>query len=250
MTMLPNGMPPERGGTARDRGRNGVGRPSFAHHRLDLRESRLRKAFRLIAELEKGVLLDIGCGDGAFAVQFLPLGWTVMGVEAEEAAVERARARKISAHVHDVEGSRLPFGDGTVDCVFAGEVIEHLIDTDHFLGECRRVLRPGGRLVLTTPNLASLENRLRLLFGRYPMWMDHSLAGTGHLRYYTPRILTAQLGLHGFVVERHLGNWVPIVPQRWLDDRGAPWLTFIGDLLPSLAMGIIVRARRGDGPIP
>jgi SAM-dependent methyltransferase len=118
------------------------------------------------------------------------------------------------------------------------------LDTDHLLAEMARVLRPDGALVITTPNLASLENRLRLVFGRYPMWMDIGVEGTGHLRYYTPRMLRHQLGRHGLRVERHVGNWVPFVPQRLLDDRRAPWLAVTGDWWPSLAMGILMKARR------
>jgi hypothetical protein len=102
-------------------------------------------------------------------------------------------------------------------------------------------------LIVTTPNLASFENRVRLLFGRYPMWMDHRVAGAGHLRYYTPRVLRAQLAAHGFRVERHVGNWVPVVPQRWMDDRRFPWLAVTGDWWPSLAMAIVMKGRRVGG---
>jgi hypothetical protein len=49
------------------------------------------------------------------------------------------------------------------------------------------------------------------------------------------------------VVERHRGNWVPFVPQRFLDDVKAPWLAFTGDWLPGLAMDILMKARRRDG---
>jgi hypothetical protein len=83
--------------------------------------------------------------------------------------------------------------------------------------------------------------------GRYPMWMDHRVAGTGHLRYYTPRLLKAHLAQHGFRVEQHLGNWVPFVPQRWLDDRRFPWLAKTGDWFPALSMGILMKARREPG---
>src|SRR5436309_14968836 len=122
----------------------------------------------------------------------------------------------------------------------------HVLVTDPLLAEIASVLRPGGALVVTTPNLASLENRVRLLLGRYPMWMDVGVERTGHLRYYTPRMLRHQLGRHGLRVERHVGNWVPLVPQRFLDDRTAPWLGVTGDWFPSLAMGILMTARR-DG---
>jgi 2-polyprenyl-3-methyl-5-hydroxy-6-metoxy-1,4-benzoquinol methylase len=217
---------------------------SYAGHRLDFSESRLRKLAALVQEEPRGRLLDIGCADGTFAARLAADGWRVEGVEREPAQVEAAARRGVAAQALDFGCRPFPWSNGTFDAVVAGEVIEHVLDTDHLLGEIARVLRSGGALLITTPNLASFENRLRLLWGRYPMWMDVGLEGSGHVRYYTPRILAAQLARHGLAVERHVGNWVPFVPQRWLDDRRAPWLSITGDWWPSLAMDIIMKARR------
>jgi 2-polyprenyl-3-methyl-5-hydroxy-6-metoxy-1,4-benzoquinol methylase len=217
---------------------------SYANHRLDLRESRLKKLVGLLAEERPGRLLDVGCAGGELAALLGTFGWQVEGVEREPALVEAARARGISVRRADFDQEPLPWDQETFDAAVAGEVIEHVIDTDHLLGELARILRPGGVLVVTTPNLASLENRIRLLLGRYPVWMDCGVQGTGHLRYYTPRVLRRQLENHGFRVERHVGNWVPLLPQRWIDDRKFPWLTVTGDWWPSLAMAILMKARR------
>lgn len=96
------------------------------------------------------------------------------------------------------------------DLVFAGEVIEHLVDTGHFLSEVNRVLRTGGTFIITTPNLVSLENRIRALFGKYPKWMDYDLNGIGHIRAYTPKVLKEQFIKYGFKIEKHFGNFLPI----------------------------------------
>lgn len=224
-------------------------RTCYAGHRVDLRESRLRKLADLLAAERPGRLLDVGCAAGEFAAQAIAQGWRVDGVEREPALAEAARARGVSVHVGDFDTGSLPWESSTFDAAVAGEVIEHLVDTDHLLAEMARLVRPGGVLIVTTPNLASLENRVRLLFGRYPMWMDHRVEGAGHLRYYTPRILKAHLQTHGFRVERHVGNWVPVVPQRWADDRRFPWLARTGDWFPSLAMGILMKARRVSGDL-
>jgi 2-polyprenyl-3-methyl-5-hydroxy-6-metoxy-1,4-benzoquinol methylase len=227
-----------------------VSRTPYGEHRTDLGESRLRKMLRLLADEPRGRLLDVGCAGGELASALGALGWTVEGVEREPALIEAARERGIEVRRLDFEGEAFPWEAQTFAAVVAGEVIEHVIDTDHLLREVARVLRPDGVLIVTTPNLASLENRLRLLVGRYPMWMDHRVAGTGHLRYYTPGVLRAQLAQHGFRVERHVGNWVPFLPQRWLDDRRAPWLSVTGDWWPSLAMDILMKARRDAGRSP
>ena len=118
----------------------------------------------------------------------------------------------------------LPISNACLDAVFAGEIIEHLVDTDSFIAEIARVLRPGGHTVITTPNLASFENRLRLLAGIYPLWVDHRVGGEGHVRAYTPRVLKKQLAQHGLVVTAHVGNWVPFLPQLIADDVREPWL--------------------------
>ncbi|HEV8306496.1 MAG TPA: class I SAM-dependent methyltransferase [Methylomirabilota bacterium] len=219
-------------------------RTSYADHRLDLRESRLTKLLALLADERRGRLLDIGCAAGELAELLQTLGWQAEGVDREPALVERARGRGIAVRRADFERDPLPWDSATFDAAVAGEVIEHVIDTDHLLHEAARVLRPNGVLIVTTPNLASLENRVRLLLGRYPMWMDHGIEGSGHLRYYTPGLLQRQLEQHGFRVERHVGNWVPFLPQRWVDDRKWPWLAVTGDWWPSLAMGILMKARR------
>jgi methionine biosynthesis protein MetW len=223
------------------------GRTDYAQHRVDLRESRIRKLLRLLEAEPPGRLLDVGCAGGELAALLATRGWRVEGAEAEPALVEAARARGVETRAVDLDRGALPWPDGAFDAAVAAEVIEHVIDTDHVLAEIARVLRPGGALVITTPNLASLENRLRLLLGRYPMWMDVGVEGTGHVRYYTPRMLRHQLARHGLHVERHVGNWVPLVPQRVLDDRRAPWLAVTGDWWPSLAMGILMKARRAGG---
>ena len=219
-------------------------RTDYGHHRVDLRESRIRKLLALLDGEPRGRLLDVGCAAGELGVLLAARGWSVAGVDREPALVAAARERGIDARHCDFGEMLLPWPDGAVDAVVLAEVIEHVLDTDHVLTEIARVLRSGGALVVTTPNLASLENRVRLLLGRYPMWMDIRVEGTGHVRYYTPRMLRAHLRRHGFHVEQHVGNWVPFVPQRFLDDRRAPWLAVTGDWFPSLAMGILMRARR------
>ena len=62
--------------------------------------------------------------------------------------------------------SRFPYPEEFFDIVHAGEAIEHLYDTDSFVQECRRVLKKGGKLIITTPNTLSLPRRILYFFGR------------------------------------------------------------------------------------
>ena len=220
-------------------------RERFREFVSELGESRLRKASQLILQERPGRMLDIGCGDGAFGRLFVGRGFQVHGVDLTRNLVALARSNGLQALVHDVATSPLPYRGDAFDVVFAGEVIEHLVDTTAFLQDIRRVLRPGGVLVLTTPNLASFENRIRLLLGLYPRWVEYKLeGGHGHLRAYTARSLLRHLADTGFAVERHVGNWVPFIPQRYADDVRYPALAWTGTLMPSLSMDTIVKARK------
>jgi 2-polyprenyl-3-methyl-5-hydroxy-6-metoxy-1,4-benzoquinol methylase len=214
----------------------------------ELRESRLKKCVRIIDRLSPGRMLDIGCSTGDWSAHWQSQGWQCAGIDIDRAHVEIASHRGIDARYCDLNRDPLPFEDQSFDLIFAGEVIEHLVDTDAFLQELHRCLRPGGSVLITTPNLASFENRLRLVLGIYPIWLNYNLAGSGHVRAYTPGILKKQLRDHGFRITRHKGNWVPFIPQHFTDDIKQPWLAFTGDLFPSLAMDIIMLAERTGQP--
>ena len=101
------------------------------------------------------VVLEVGCGSGnlLFEGPRLPAR-TVVGVDASLAALRFCISRRRDSHVHfsRAAGERLPFRDHSVDLVILVEVIEHLPEPALTLREVARVLRPGGRLVMTTPN--------------------------------------------------------------------------------------------------
>lgn len=216
---------------------------------FDFREGRLKRCIGIIEKLGPGVLLDLGCSTGDWASYWAGQGWKCLAVDINADAVEAARAKGIDAKVCDLNSERLPFEDNSVDLVFAGELIEHLLDTDGFLREAHRVLKPGGHLLLTTPNLSSFENRLRLLLGFYPMWINYRFdEGAGHVRAYTAKVLKSQLAEHSFSVIKHTGNWVPFLPQKFTDDVKWPFLSITGSLLPNLAMDIIILARKNVEP--
>lgn len=214
----------------------------------EMRESRLKKCIKVMKSLKPGRLLDIGCSSGDWATYWTNLGWECSGVDIDRDHVAIARQRGIDAKHCDLNHDPLPFEDQSFDLIFAGEVIEHLIDTDGFLRELQRCVRPGGAVLVTTPNLVSFENRVRILLGIYPIWVNYNLAGSGHVRAYTLRVLKRQLREYGFQVVVHKGNWVPFVPQRFLNDINMPVLAITGDIFPSLSMDIIMLARREGTP--
>ncbi len=108
----------------------------------------------LLDELRPGErVLDIGCGAGDFTALLSEAGAEAIGVDVARSALRRAGSRHpgLDFRLAPIDGP-LPFADNAFDLVWAGEVIEHVADTAQWLSEVRRVLVPGGRLLLTTQN--------------------------------------------------------------------------------------------------
>jgi len=144
-----------------------------------------------IAEVK---ILDVGCADGSFAKFLKQQGYDVYGIDISSKAINQAVKSGIKASQCDVEQG-INFLDNFFDIVIASEVIEHLYDTDYFLQQLKRITKDDGYLLLSTPNLASLKNRIRLLFGRYPQYSEFRLGKnqSGHIRNYTVNTLKLQL---------------------------------------------------------
>lgn len=188
-------------------------------------------------------VLDVGCGRGEFLQRF-PASVRRAGLDCLPST---SIAPGIEYHQQDLS-LELPWGDDEFDAVFAGEVIEHLLDTAAFLWECRRVLRSSGILVLTTPNLAYWRNLLQWLRKQQFFFVDHRAGENGHVRYFAPRTLAALLGQCGFVVEKlfSVGD-LPTSRNPWL--RGTGRLIQAG--FPLRNLSLIAKARRTAGcPAP
>jgi 2-polyprenyl-3-methyl-5-hydroxy-6-metoxy-1,4-benzoquinol methylase len=158
-------------------------------------EERERTAISLLAPSvadDAGEFLDVGCGDGFFMreldreLELTGREWRLTGVDFSEYQLELAGRLPYSFRRCNLEDA-IPFGDACFDVVFAGEIIEHLYNPDYLLEECRRVVKPGGHLVVTTPNLQAWYNRALFLFGVQPIFYETSTkttaVGAGPLRW-------------------------------------------------------------------
>jgi len=128
-------------------------------------------------------LLDIGCGDGSFLREMAHRGWQVSGVDFDSEAVALTRARHgLDVRVGTAES--VAASGEKYDVVTASHVIEHVPDPIQFLRNCGRLLRPGGRVILRTPNSASFGHRK---YGRD--W--RGLEPPRHLQLFTTLSLSA-----------------------------------------------------------
>jgi SAM-dependent methyltransferase len=162
-----------------------------------------RRRALLLRELRPGDrVLDLGCGAGRFVAALHRAGADAVGVELSVAALERARRVAPGADLRLVEpGGALPLGHGEIDLVWCSEVLEHVADTGGFLTEVRRVLRPGGRLLVTVPDHGRAKRTL-LALARFEAHYDPL---GQHLRFYTRRSLARTLEATGFTELRLRG---------------------------------------------
>lgn len=126
-------------------------------------------------------VLDVGCGDGGFLAHVAThvdderVRW--VGVDYSEYQLAKAARLPYEFHQCDL-GEGIPLPDASMDLVHAAEVIEHLSNPDLLVEECARVLRTGGHLLLTTPNLHAWYNRLLFPAGIQPIFYETSSRST------------------------------------------------------------------------
>jgi SAM-dependent methyltransferase len=152
----------------------------------------LRRA-SLLNEVRAGDrALDLGSGAGEFTAVLAHAGAQPVGIEVAEAALARARLLnpQLDFRLAPIDGP-LPLEDNSFDLVWSSEVIEHVADTARWLSEVRRVLAPGGRLLLSTPS----HGRLRVALGGIERF---SQPLGDHLHLYTRASLRALLQDFGF----------------------------------------------------
>lgn len=190
----------------------------------------------LVAEWPRGRVLDVGAGSGALAVRLQQAGFQV---SACDLFPDQFRAPGIPFSVANVSES-LPFPDGSFDAITCLETIEHLEDQFRFVREAARVLAPGGRILITTPNILSLASRWQYFWtGFFPLaprpMKEHSRAPVhDHIHLLTYYELRYALRAAGFVIETaatdrlrrhalvHLWAWPKIWAETHLALRKEP----------------------------
>ena len=152
--------------------------------------------------------LDVGCGDGGTSGLWLAQhGCRYRGVDISHSAVAQARAAGLDASVIGDAGD-LPFDDNSFAGLLAVEVLEHLFEPQQAAAEFHRVLKPGGILFVSLPNVAYWRRRLELLLiGRFdPLGDDLSVEQPWrdpHIRFFTPKTLGRMLTRAGFSTDTH-----------------------------------------------
>ena len=197
---------------------------------VPLNERRHRAHAKLLDAVGTGQrVLDVGCSSGYLARPLRDRGNTIVGLELDPAAAHEAEAFCERVLVGDVETMDLDLESGSFDVVLGGDVVEHLRDPAATLMRLRPLLRPGGRLILSTPNVANWAVRLSLLAGRW-RYTDRGILDRSHTHLFTRTTLAETLVHAGYRVER-IDFTVPLPGDSdLLDGIGRA----VGRLRPSL----------------
>ena len=205
------------------------------------------KILKLLRGIRSGNLLDIGCGNGSFTIECARVigAKELCGIEIAEEKAKEAKSKGIEVLVRDASAN-FPFDDEYFEVIVANQVLEHVIDIDNMLRESKRVLKRDGVLVLSTPNLCSLLQRLLVFVGRQPTTLHVSeiqvgnflkgVKASGHVHAFSPPALSDLVQYHGFKIERFVG--VGFYPF------GAGLARVLAKLSRNTSVYLIVKARK------
>lgn len=184
-------------------------------------------------------ILDIASNDGYLASYYAKYGNVTVN-EINEEGIDICKQRGLEC----IEGDffKIPAQyNGKFDVIIAGDIIEHVFDTDEFLNKINLMLKSGGVLLLVTANVASLGRRIMLLFGFNPFLEFSTLLpykeyNVGHIRYYTLKNLRSQLEFSKFSNIKNTGDRVNFSNKLYS--------RFLAKLFPTFARNIFVYAEK------
>jgi 2-polyprenyl-3-methyl-5-hydroxy-6-metoxy-1,4-benzoquinol methylase len=187
------------------------------------------------------VVFEGGVSSGYFAQAITLAGREVDGHELDPSAAVAAKEHCRQVWVGDLQDFGVTEELGEYQVLLFGDTLEHIVDPVTVLQRLRRHLTPGGRLVVSVPNVANWAIRLQLAAGRF-RYTDRGILDRTHLRFYTASTLAEMVTEAGFAVDRvQAAVPMPGVTQ----ERACRLVHMVGNLRPSLfAYNLILTAHR------
>jgi SAM-dependent methyltransferase len=196
------------------------------------------------ARIKRGI--DIGCKPEMTGIMRKKLNAQIIGTNITK------RGMKGKDFVCLDANKPLPYKPGNFDFVYCGEIIEHVYDSDLLMAEIKRVLRKGGILVITTPNLASFWNRFFLLFGYQPHL--YAMSGKkvygnpflkfdlfiGHIKVFTYKALVEFVEDNGFKILNRWGEYI----HNPTDNKIRSLLRFVFSKFISLSEDVVLICKK------
>lgn len=168
-------------------------------------ENRLSAILRLLEteDINRKRVLDVGCGTGMVSSSLLSrYNCEVYGVDIHKRALKLAANRGLFTSCVNIEKGNLPFTSSVFDVVIFSEVIEHLVNYHHVLDEIHRVMVPRGVLILSTPNLCSAQNIMKVIVGEDVIPIYNRGCDDVHIRLFSFKSINTLLEQHGYKVDK------------------------------------------------
>jgi len=193
----------------------------------------VRGYFRSLSEIS---ILECGICSGGLADMLNKEGADCYGIDINPRDIPGIK-------IYQADLNRgFPAFNRSFDIIFAGEIMEHLFDDRKFIRSCNKLLKPGGLLIVTVPNLGFIVNRLLILFGKMPMFSYAPF----HYHIYTKRTLQGLLGGEGFRILKLSSSHLLFSTRR---NKSGRIFEVLGDLFPSLGAHLIAYAQKVEqGP--
>lgn len=198
---------------------------------------RIEKILNLIGHHKK--VLDIGCGDGFISELIAKNENDVVGIEIAENAIRKCKKKKITVIDADLNSDWYKKINQKFDVIVAGEIIEHIFDTDKFLQNIEKVMKKNGSVIITTPNLASFGRRIYLALGISPLMETTARKlDAGHIRYFTFKTLEKLLLENGLKIRNYQSDRVNFQSKGIFSSK------FLAQIFPKIGRTIIVECVR------
>ncbi len=195
-------------------------------------------------------VLDVGCATGYLAAALNKQGCRVSGIEYDPEAAEEARPHLVQLVVGDIAETDLltVFGEQSFDALVFGDVLEHLTRPEQVLRSALPLLRPGGAVVISVPNVTHGALRLALLEGRWT-YTPVGLLDETHVRFFTRGSLAAMLENAGLQVDEARATVLdPLQTEVQIDDEAIPRgiVQWVRDQPDAMVYQFVVRAVAGN----
>ncbi len=185
---------------------------------------RMDKVLELAGLSRHKLVLDVGCGRGEFARELRKRDCGVVGIDISPVVIENSKKFLNKSFCFNLEQERWPVELTSMrfDLIMASEIIEHLFNPEDFFKKIRNLIKPGGEMIITTPNFLFWKNRLKMFFGKFE-YEENSLLDFGHVRFFSKKSLERYFDITGFKI-KETRHFYPNLYRRHLN--------FLGDILP------------------
>lgn len=204
----------------------------------DKRINLMRRYLDALLENRKNKLkiLDVGCADGVIFKDYTPKA-DFYGIDIAEPLLKKAQKNGYKTFLLDIEQQKLPFKNEFFDVIIAGEMIEHVVNTDWFMCEINRVLKKNGYLIISIPNINQWISLFMMIFFDLPPRYSARFRAP-HVRDFTFKTMKGCLKEFGFEIKKRSGTgiFLPFINKNIF--------VFLTNLFPRLGSEVVFLCKK------